>query len=322
MPEGLERTDGHRPAYCRAMVDLSTEIAGIRLKNPVMTASGTFGYGEEFSRLIDLNRLGGIVVKGLSIEPMGGAASPRLEGTPSGMLNAVGLQNVGVGEFVSSKLPLLRGYRTRIFANVFGFTTEEYVRVVEVLNESEGLAGYEINISCPNVKCGGQMYGSDPRATREVVEAVKSRARRPVVVKLSPNVTDIRELARAAEDGGADALSLVNTLTGMSVDVESFRPRLGNLTGGLSGPAIKPVALRMVYEVVQAVRLPVVAIGGIRTAEDALEYLIVGAKAVQVGTANFVDPRAPLKVIQGLGAYCRRKGFSSIRSVIGRFRAD
>ncbi len=304
------------------MVDLSTEFAGIRLKNPVMTASGTFGYGEEFSRLVDLNRLGGIVVKGLSKEPMAGAEGPRLHGAAMGMMNAVGLQNMGVGEFVSAKLPLLRGYRTCVFANVFGFTTEEYVQVVEVLNEAEGLAGYELNISCPNVKSGGLMYGSDPGATREVVEAVKLRARRPVLVKLSPNVTDIRELARAAEDGGADALSLVNTLTGMSVDVESFRPRLGNVTGGLSGPAIKPVALRMVYEVVRAVGIPVVAIGGIRTAEDALEYLIVGARAVQVGTANFVDPRAPLKVIRGLGDYCRRKGFGSIRSVIGRLRDD
>ena len=304
------------------MVDLSTEFAGIRLKNPVMTASGTFGYGEEFSRLVDLNRLGGIVVKGLSIEPMAGAEGPRLHGTAMGMMNAVGLQNVGVSEFVSSKLPLLRDYRTRVFANVFGFTTEEYVQVVEVLNDSEGLAGYELNISCPNVKSGGLMYASDPGATREVVEAVKLRARRPVLVKLSPNVTDIRELARAAEDGGADALSLVNTLTGMSVDVESFRPRLGNITGGLSGPAIKPVALRMVYEVVRTVEIPVVAIGGIRTAEDALEYLIVGARAVQVGTANFVDPQAPLRVIRGLGEYCRRKGFASIRSVIGRLRVD
>ena len=304
------------------MVDLRTEFAGIRLKNPVMTASGTFGYGEEFSRLVDLNRLGGIVVKGLSKEPMAGAEGPRLHGAAMGMMNAVGLQNVGVGEFVSGKLPLLRGYRTCVFANVFGFTTEEYVQVVEVLNEAEGLAGYELNISCPNVKSGGLLYGSDPGATREVVEAVKLRARRPVLVKLSPNVTDIRELARAAEDGGADALSLVNTLTGMSVDVESFRPRLGNVTGGLSGPAIKPVALRMVYEVVRAVGIPVVAIGGIRTAEDALEYLIVGARAVQVGTANFVDPQAPLKVIRGLGDYCRRKGFGSIRSVIGRLRDD
>lgn len=304
------------------MVDLRTEFAGIRLKNPVITASGTFGYGEEFSRLVDLNQLGGVVVKGLSIEPMGGAGGPRLHGTALGMLNAVGLQNVGVEEFVSSRLPLLRGYRTSIFANIFGFTTEEYVRVVEVLNESEGLVGYELNISCPNVKSGGIMYGSDPGATREVVEAVKLRARRPVLVKLSPNVTDITQLAQAAEDGGADALSLVNTLTGMSVDVENFCPRLGNITGGLSGPAIKPVALRMVYEVVQTVGIPVIAIGGIRTAEDALEYLIVGAKAVQVGTANFVDPQAPLKVIQGLDSYCRRKGFASINSVIGRLRAD
>ena len=304
------------------MVDLTTEFADISLKNPVMTASGTFGYGEEFSRLIDLNKLGGIVVKGLSIEPMAGAQCPRLHETPSGMLNAIGLQNIGVREFVSSKLPGLRRYRTKIFANVFGFTTEDYVRVVEVLNESEGLAGYEVNISCPNVKAGGMMYGSDPQATHEVVKAIKQRARRPILVKLSPNVTDITVLARAAEDGGADALSLINTLTGMSVDVETFRPRLGNVTGGLSGPAIKPVALRMVYQVVQTVSVPVIAIGGIRTAQDALEYLIVGARAVQIGTANFVDPRAPLKIVQGLTGFCRRKGFSTIRSVIGRFQSD
>ena len=304
------------------MVDLTTEFAGILLKNPVMTASGTFGYGEEFSRLIDLNELGGIVVKGLSIEPMSGAQAPRLHETPSGMMNAIGLQNIGVREFVSSKLPNLRRYQTEIFANVFGFTIEDYVRVVEVLNESEGLAGYEVNISCPNVKAGGVMYGSDPQATHDVVKAIKLRSRRPVLVKLSPNVTDITVLAKAAEDGGADTLSLINTLTGMSVDVETFRPRLGNTTGGLSGPAIKPVALRMVHQVVQAVQIPVVAIGGIQTAEDALEYLIVGARAVQIGTANFVDPRTPIKVVQGLAGFCQRKGFSDIRSVIGRFQSD
>ncbi len=304
------------------MVDLTTEFADISLKNPVMTASGTFGYGEEFSRLIDLNKLGGIVVKGLSIEPMSGAQSPRLHETPSGMLNAIGLQNIGVREFVSSKLPSLRRYRTKIFANVFGFTTEDYVRVVEVLNESDGLAGYEVNVSCPNVKSGGVMYGSDPQATHEVVKAIKRRARRPILVKLSPNVTDITVLARAAEDGGADALSLINTLTGMSVDVETFRPRLRNITGGLSGPAIKPVAVRMVHQVVQTVSVPVIAIGGIQTAQDALEHLIVGAKAVQIGTANFVDPRAPLKIVQGLAGFCRRKGFPAIRSVIGRFQPN
>jgi dihydroorotate dehydrogenase (NAD+) catalytic subunit len=299
------------------MVDLSTEFAGIRLKNPVITASGTFGYGEEFAQLIDLNQLGGLVVKGLSVTPMQGAAAPRLHETAAGMLNAIGLQNVGVEQFLASKLPRLTSYDTCIFANVFGQSTENYVRVVEVLNTGEGLAGYEINISCPNVKKGGIVYGSDPAATYEVVKAIKQVSRRPVIVKLSPNVTDISVMARAAEDGGADALSLINTLLGMSVDIETRMPRLGNLTGGLSGPAVKPVALRMVYQVVQAVRIPVIGIGGIRTAEDALEYLMVGAKAIEVGTANFLDPEASIKIIRGLEKFCQRKGIEKLSSLIG-----
>lgn len=303
------------------MVDLSTEIAGIRLKNPIITASGTFGYGEEFSSLIDLNRLGGFVVKGLSASPMKGAAPPRLHETTGGMLNAIGLQNLGVERFVAEKLPRLRQYDTAVFANVFGQTTEEYVRVADVLNQAEGLAGYEINISCPNVKKGGIVYGSDPAATHEVVKAIKQVARRPVIVKLSPNVTDIVVIARAAEEAGADALSLINTLLGMSVDVETCSPRLGNLTGGLSGPAIKPVALRLVYQVVQAVKVPVIGIGGIRTAEDALEYLMVGAQAIEVGTANFLDPEAPIQIIEGLAAFCERKRIQSVRQVIGSLRA-
>ncbi|MCI0623969.1 MAG: dihydroorotate dehydrogenase [Acidobacteria bacterium] len=302
------------------MVDLSTEFAGIRLKNPVITASGTFGYGEEFSQLIDLNRLGGLVVKGLSVSPMQGAAPPRLHETASGMLNAIGLQNVGVERFVSEKLPALKRYDTAIFANVFGQTTEDYVRVVEVLNSAEGLAGYEINISCPNVKKGGIVYGSDPAATHEVVKAIKQVASRPVIVKLSPNVTDIALMARAAQDAGADALSLINTLLGMSVDAETGRPRLGNLTGGLSGPAIKPVALRMVYQVVQAVKIPVIGIGGIRTAEDALEFLMAGAKAVEVGTANFFDPAASVKIIDGLAAFCQRRSIHKLGTIVGSLK--
>jgi dihydroorotate dehydrogenase (NAD+) catalytic subunit len=304
-------------ACCHCMVDLSTEFAGIRLKNPVMTASGTFGYGEEFSRLIDLNELGGLVVKGLSVEPMRGAEPPRLHETASGMLNAIGLQNVGVDRFLAEKLPQLKSYDTCIFANVFGRTIEEYVSVVETLNTADGLAGYEINISCPNVKKGGILYGSDPDATHEVVKAIKQVSRRPVIVKLSPNVTDIGIMARAAEDAGADALSLINTLLGMSVDVETRMPRLGNLTGGLSGPAVKPVALRMVYQVVHAVNIPVIGIGGIRTAEDALEFLMVGARAVEIGTANFLDPAASIKIIHGLAAFCRRKGIERLTSLIG-----
>lgn len=299
------------------MVDLSTEIAGIRLKNPVITASGTFGYGEEFSELLDLNRLGGLVVKGLSIIPMQGATPPRLHETASGMLNAIGLQNVGAERFVAEKLPLLRRYSTAIFANVFGQTTEDYVRVVELLNRAEGLAGYEINISCPNVKKGGIVYGSDPAATYEVVKAVRQAASRPVIVKLSPNVTDVVVIAKAAEDAGADALSLINTLLGMAIDVETAKPRLGNVTGGLSGPAIKPVALRMVYQVVRGVRIPVIGIGGIRTAEDALEFLIAGAQAVEVGTANFLDPKVAVQIIDGLDRFCRRKGIERLQSLVG-----
>lgn len=300
------------------MVDLSTEFAGIRLKNPVITASGTFGYGEEFCQLVDLNLLGGLVVKGLSVEPMTGAPPPRLHETPCGMLNAIGLQNVGVECFAKEKLPLLRKYDTRIFANVFGYSTDEYRRVVEILNHSTGLSGYEINISCPNVKKGGIIYGSDPSATYEVVKSVKQAARLPVIVKLSPNVTDVTAIARAAEEAGADALSLVNTLLGMSIDIETAKPRLGNITGGLSGPAIKPVALRMVYQVVRAVRIPVIGIGGICSAEDALEFLLAGAQAIQVGTANFLDPKASIKIIQGLSDFCARKKIRTLRSLIGQ----
>ncbi|MEW5974511.1 MAG: dihydroorotate dehydrogenase [Acidobacteriota bacterium] len=302
------------------MIDLSVEFAGIHLKNPVIAASGTFGYGEEFGRLIDLNRLGGFVVKGLSAEPMAGAAAPRLHETASGMLNAIGLQNVGVRRFVEEKLPRLRKYQTHIFANVFGYSTEEYVQVVEVLNEAEGITAYEVNVSCPNVKKGGIVYGSDPNATHEVVSAIKKVSRRPVIVKLSPNVTDITVLARAAAEAGADALSLINTLLGMSVDVETFRPRLGNVTGGLSGPAIKPVAVRMVYQVTRAVRIPVIGIGGIRTAEDAIEFLLVGACAVQVGTATFLDPEASLKVIRGLEAFCARRNVTRVATLIGALK--
>jgi dihydroorotate dehydrogenase (NAD+) catalytic subunit len=302
------------------MSDLSTEVAGFSLKNPVICASGTFGYGEEFSQLIDLNQLGGLVVKGLSIEPMEGAAAPRLYETPSGMLNAIGLQNISAKRFVEEKLPNLRRYDTRIFANVFGTCTEDYVKVVEVLNRAEGLAGYEINISCPNIKKGGIIYGTDAAATYEVVRAIKSVAGLPVIVKLSPNVTDITVIARAAEEAGADALSLINTLLGMSVDVETQRPRLGNVTGGLSGPAIKPVAVRMVYQTVRAVKIPVIGIGGIRTAEDALEYLLVGARAVEVGTANFFDPETSIKIIKGLASYCTRKGIGKLSSIVGKVK--
>lgn len=286
---------------------IETEIAGIRFQNPVWTASGTFGYGKEFAPLIDLNELGGIVVKGISPEPMEGNPAPRVWETESGMLNAIGLQNVGAKRFLAEKLPFLRTLKARCIVNVFAFSTEDYVRCVEILNQGEGISAYELNISCPNTRCGGIVYGSDPRLTEEVVGACKRAARFPVFVKLSPNVTDITVFARAAESAGADALSLVNTLVGMAIDVETRQPRLSNVTGGLSGPSIKPVALRMVYQAARAVKIPVIGLGGIAGTEDALEFFIAGARAVQVGTANFYDPATSVRIVRGLRDYCQRK---------------
>jgi dihydroorotate dehydrogenase (NAD+) catalytic subunit len=250
--------------------------------------------------------LGGIVVKGISAEPMPGNAPPRIYETESGMLNAIGLQNVGAKRFLAEKLPFLRTLKARCIVNVFGYSTQEYVRCLEILNEGEGLDAYELNISCPNTQRGGMVYGNDPKLTEEVVAAAKQAARFPVIVKLSPNVTDITVIARAAEAAGADALSLVNTFVGLAIDVESRMPRLRNVTGGLSGPAIKPVALRMVYQTYRAVKIPIIGIGGIASAEDALEFLIAGAQAVQVGTANFYAPGTSLRVVQGIRDYCQR----------------
>ena len=274
-------------------VDLSVQIGALRLRNPILAASGTFGYGIEFAHLVDLNRLGGFVVKGLSREPMEGAPPPRLCETPSGMLNAVGLQNVGVRAFVADKLPLLLKYDTAVLANVFGYCLEDYVEVIRTLEDAEGLAGYELNISCPNVKKGGMQFGSDPVQVGEVVSSArKAAARRPLWVKLSPLVADIGLIARAAQDSGADALTIANTYPAMAVDTGSLKSRLGNLTGGLSGPAIKPITLRLVWEARKVVSIPIVGLGGIETVQDVLEYLSVGASAVQVGTASFADPRA------------------------------
>ncbi len=286
---------------------IETEIAGIRFQNPVWTASGTFGYGKEFASLIDLNELGAIVVKGISPEPMEGNPSPRIYESESGMLNAIGLQNVGAKRFLIEKLPFLRTLKARCIVNVFAYSTEDYVRCVEILNEGDGVSAYELNISCPNTRCGGIVYGSDPKLTEEVVAACKKAARFPLIVKLSPNVTDITVFARAAEAAGADALSLVNTLVGMAIDIETRTPRLWNVTGGLSGPSIKPVALRMVYQAARAVKIPIIGLGGISTSEDALEFFIAGARAVQVGTANFYDPGASIRIVQGLRDYCQRK---------------
>ena len=305
-----------------AAVDLSVNVGALRLSNPILAASGTFGYGVEFAHLVDLNRLGGIVVKGLSIEPMAGAPAPRLCETPSGMLNAVGLQNVGVRAFIAEKLPALRQYRTAVIANVFGYTVDEYVGVIRILEDAEGLSAYELNISCPNTAHGGIQFGSDPQMVSEVVTAARKAARRPLWVKLSPNVTDIGVIARAAEEAGADALTVANTYQAMSIDVLTRKSKLGRATGGLSGPAIKPITLRLVYEARRAVKIPVIGLGGIETAEDILEYIIAGASAVQVGTANFSQPTACVDILNQLEKACRNININSINSLIGSFQTD
>jgi dihydroorotate dehydrogenase (NAD+) catalytic subunit len=282
-------------------VDLSVKIGALRLRNPILAASGTFGYGLEFAHLVDLSRLGGFVTKGLSREPIEGAPAPRLFPTPSGMLNAVGLQNVGVRAFVAEKLPVLRSFDTAVIANVFGYTLEDYVEVIRVLEDAEGLAGYELNISCPNVKKGGMQFGSDPTQVAEVVGAArKAAAKRPLWVKLSPLVTDIGLIARSAEETGADALTVANTYPAMAIDFRSGKSRLGNPTGGLSGPAIKPITLKLVWETKRAVKTPIIGLGGIEAVEDVLDYLSVGASAVQVGTASFADPRASERLVETL----------------------
>jgi len=303
-------------------VDLSVQVGALRLRNPVIAASGTFGYGAEFAHLVNLGKLGGFVTKGLSLEPIEGAPPPRLCETASGMLNAVGLQNVGVREFVKSKLPLLLKYNTPIFANVFGYCLEEYVEVIRCLEDADGISAYELNISCPNVKKGGMQFGSDPVLVGEVVAAARRAAlRRPLWGKLMPLVTDIRLMARAAESAGADCLTVANTYPAMSIDVRSGRSRLGNLTGGLSGPAIKPITLKLVWEVRRAVGIPVLGLGGIETAEDVLEYMSVGASAVQVGTASFADPRASEGILGQLPAAldsAKVRSFSEISDKFGQ----
>ncbi len=304
-------------------VNLSVEVGALRLRNPVLAASGTFGYGIEFAHLVDLNRLGGVVVKGLSREPMDGAPAPRLCETPSGMLNAVGLQNIGVRGFIAEKLPLLRKYDTAVVANVFGYSIEDYVEVIRVLEDAEGLAAYELNISCPNVKRGGMQFGNDPAMAAEVTSAArKAAARRPLWVKLSPLVTDIGAIARAVESAGADALTVANTYPAMSVDYRTGRSRLGNLTGGLSGPAIKPITLRLVLETRKAVQIPVIGLGGVQTAEDVLEYLVVGASAVQVGTASFADPGASARIVRGLERLANRDNLLSINDIRSKLHEE
>jgi dihydroorotate dehydrogenase (NAD+) catalytic subunit len=304
-------------------IDLGVQLGSLRLRNPILAASGTFGYGIEFAHLVDLNRLGGFIVKGLSREPIEGAPPPRLCETPSGMLNAIGLQNVGVRTFVAEKLPVLRKYDTAVLANVFGYALEDYVEVIRVLEDAEGLAGYELNISCPNVKKGGMQFGSDPGQVAEVVSAArKAAARRPLWVKLSPLVADIGLIARAAEAAGADALTIANTYPALAVDFRTGKSRLGNGTGGLSGPAIKPITLRLVWEATKAVKIPIIGLGGIESVEDVLEYLSVGAAAVQVGTATFVDPAATQGLVDGLHrAISAAKAFT-ISDIVSEFRAE
>ncbi len=299
---------------------MGVDIGGLALKNPVMTASGTFGYGEEYADYLDLNRLGAIVVKGLSLNPREGNLSPRTMETASGMLNAVGLQNVGVRAFIDDKLPWLSRVDSAVIVNIFGESLEDYVKVAEILSNAEGVAAVEVNISCPNVKRGGIAFGSDPVVAGEVTRAVKDVSRIPVIVKLTPNVTDITEIARSVESAGADAISLINTITGMSVDIEKRMPHLENITGGLSGPAIKPVALRMVWEVVNAVSIPTIGVGGIMNARDAIEFLIVGAKAVQVGTANFLNPGVTADIIDDIERFMSENGIGDINDLTGTLR--
>ncbi|RJQ73881.1 MAG: dihydroorotate dehydrogenase [Desulfobacteraceae bacterium] len=297
--------------------DLTVDIGGLRLKNPVMTASGTFGYAKEFAPLLDLNRLGGIIVKGLSLKPSPGNPAPRIVETPGGMLNAIGLENVGLDAFVRDKLPFLKTLKVPVLANIYATDINAYAELAERLNDIEAIAGIEVNISCPNVKQGGVAFGADPLSAYNVTCAVRAKYQRPLLVKLSPNVTDIARIARSAEEGGADAVSLINTLTGMAVDIRNRRPKLANITGGLSGPAIKPVAVRMVWQVAQAIKLPIVGIGGIMTAEDALEFIIAGASAVQIGTANFVNPRCTMEIIDGISDFLRQEKVASVKELIG-----
>jgi dihydroorotate dehydrogenase (NAD+) catalytic subunit len=295
-------------------------VCGIPLRNPVLAASGTYAYGVEFKELVELAELGGVVVKGLSREPMDGNAPPRLFETQAGMINSVGLQNIGVRAFVRNKLPELRAIGTPVFANIFGYSVEDYVEVARVLDEAEGLAGYELNVSCPNTKHGGILFSSDAVLLAEVVAAVRGATRRPLIVKLSPNVARIEPLARAAADAGADAISLINTFVALAIDPHTRRPRLGAGFGGLSGPAIKPIALRIVYEAAQAVKIPVIGLGGIATGTDAAEFLIAGASAVEVGTASFWDPPAPLRVARELGRFLEQEQISHVTDLVGTLK--
>lgn len=297
--------------------DLSVNIGGIRMKNPVTTASGTFGWGPEYAPYVDLNRLGAIVVKGLTLQPRAGNPTPRLVETPAGILNSIGLQNPGVGKFMEESLPYLAVFNLPVIVNIAGDTVEDYARLAAVLDRAAGVAGLEVNISCPNVKKGGMQFGSDPAMAAEVTRAVKANTDKTVIVKLSPNVTSIVAVAEAVARAGADALSMINTLLGMAIDVKTRRPILGNVMGGLSGPAVRPVAVRAVWQVYREVQLPIIGMGGIMTPEDALEFILAGATAVAVGTANFVNPRATLDIIDGMENYMAANGVQNIYELVG-----
>ena len=298
--------------------DLAVSFAGIQLKNPVIAASGTFGYGVEFEDVLHLDKLGGFVVKGLSKEPMIGNPPPRLYETPAGMLNAIGLQNIGARAFVDEKLPKLRELKDIVvFANVFGYTRQDYEQTIHILNEGEGIAAYELNVSCPNTAHGGIQFGSDPRLLEEVVSLAKRVAKRPLIVKLSPNVTSIAHMAKVAQDSGADAISLINTFVAMAIDAETRKPRIANVTAGLSGPAIKPIALRMVFDAAKVVKIPVIGMGGISKAEDIAEFMLAGATAVQIGTASYWDPRATEKTVDELDHWCVEHRVARVSELTG-----
>jgi len=299
---------------------LASTLCGIRLRNPVIAASGTFGYGIEFAAILDLGKLGALVTKGLSREPIAGNAAPRLWHTAAGMMNSVGLQNVGVTAFIRDKLPKLRQFPVPVIANVFGYAEDDYVEVVRALENAEGISAYELNVSCPNTKHGGIFFSSDPPLLASLVGKVRAVAKRPLIVKLSPNVAGIQPFARAAEEAGADAVSLVNTFISLAIDIETRNPRIGAGFGGLSGPAIKPIALRMVYEAAQVVKIPVIGLGGVACGEDAAEFMIAGARAVEVGTANFADPRAPLRIARELERVARRLGVGNVDELVGTVR--
>jgi dihydroorotate dehydrogenase (NAD+) catalytic subunit len=302
----------------RVKPDMKVKLVGLELTNPVIAASGTFGYGIEFEEIVSLERLGGFVTKGISLEPMAGHAAPRIVQTAAGMLNAIGLQNVGVEEFVRRKLPPMKRYpHCKVIVNVFGYTVGEYIGVIERLNEAEGIAAYELNVSCPNVHAGGMAFGADSGSLEYLVSRAKAVSMRPLIVKLSPNVTSIAHMSRIAEGAGADALSLANTFLAMSIDAEERRPRLSNITGGLSGPAIKPIALRMVYEASGAVSIPIIGMGGIVTVADAVEFMLAGATAVQVGTASYADPRATERLAKGLESWCKSHDVMQVSSLTG-----